>query len=103
MDKINNIKKESYDSSISDTSSVYRNSDYNETSAFSINDQELENPSRREIFKLDHDFITNTKYNQVNDVINIELKFDRSNSLSKYPVNYPLPIVTVILRGGKIV
>ena len=44
---------------------------------------------------------TNINYNQVNGVIENELKFDSSNSLANNPVKYPLPIVNLILRDGK--
>ena len=35
--------------------------------------------------------------NQVNDVVENELKFDSSNSLSNNTVKYPLPIVSISL------
>ena len=56
---------------------------------------------RREINKLDHVVSTNIDHIQVNDVIYNELKFDSSNSLSNNPVKDTLPIVTIILIGGK--
>ena len=42
----------------------------------------------------------NKKKNKHNDAIECEPKFDHRFSLSIWN-NYPLPVVTVILRGGK--
>ena len=44
---------------------------------------------------------TNIKTNQVNDVIENELKFYSSNSLSNNPSQDPLSIVNISLRGSK--
>ena len=55
-----------------------------------------------EINKLDHVVSTNTKNNQVNDVIHNELKIDSINSLENSTVHDPLPIVTISLISGKI-
>ena len=55
----------------------------------------------REHNRLDHVVNININNNQVNDAVNNKLEFDSSNSLSNNPVKDPLPIVTVILRGGK--
>ena len=48
-----------------------------------------------------HVLITNIQYNQLNDVIENELKFDSSNSLSNNPVNDTLSIVTLSLIFSK--
>ena len=45
--------------------------------------------------------ITNINNNQVNDGIDDELKFDSSNNLVNNPVQDPLPILTISLRGNK--
>ena len=45
---------------------------------------------------------TNIKSNQVNGGIDNELKFDSINSLSNDSINDTLPIVTISLRGRKI-
>ena len=50
---------------------------------------------------MDHVVNTNIKHNPVNDVIDNELKFDRSNSLANNPVKDTLHIVTIMLRGRK--
>ena len=44
---------------------------------------------------------TNVKTNQVNGIIDNELKFDSRNILDNNPVQNPLPILTINLRGGK--
>ena len=44
---------------------------------------------------------TNIKSNQLNNIIEDELKFDSSNSLDNNPVNNLLPIVTISLIDGK--
>ena len=41
-----------------------------------------------------------TNKDQCNDAIENELKFDNSFNLSR-GIKYPLPVVTVSLRGGK--
>ena len=45
--------------------------------------------------------ITNINYNQVNNVIDNELKFYSGNILANNPVKVPLTIVTISLIGGK--
>ena len=45
--------------------------------------------------------ITNINTNKVNEIVDNELIFDSSNSLSHNPVQDPLPIVTIILRFSK--
>ena len=40
-------------------------------------------------------------YNQVNDVVDNELKLDISSCLFNIPVIDPLPVVNIRLRGGK--
>ena len=42
---------------------------------------------------------TNIKTNQLNDAIDIELKFYSSNNLANNPVKDTPPIVTISLRG----
>ena len=56
---------------------------------------------KRKINYLDHIVSTDIKSNQVNEVIYNEVKFYSRNSLANNTVNYPLPIVTLSLRGGK--
>ena len=41
-------------------------------------------------------------YNQVKDIVDNELKFDSSGSLSAKTVKYTLPVVTISLRLDKI-
>ena len=41
-------------------------------------------------------------YNQVKDIVDKELKFDSSGSLSAKTVKYTLPVVTISLRLDKI-
>ena len=57
---------------------------------------------KRGINKLEHIVSTNIKTYQVKDVIDNELKFDSSNGLDNNPLMYPLPVVTISLRVGKI-
>ena len=44
---------------------------------------------------------TNINTNKVNEIVDNELIFDISNSLSHNPVQDPLPMVTIILRFSK--
>ena len=46
---------------------------------------------------------TNIKSNQVNYIIENELKFDIGNSLANNTIKYPLYIVTLSLRVVKII
>ena len=51
---------------------------------------------------MEHVMSTNlVGYNQLNGVVENELKFDSSSSLANNTVKYRLPIVNVSLRGGK--
>ena len=51
---------------------------------------------------MEHVMSTNlVRYNQLNGVVENELKFDSSSSLANNTVKYPPPIVNVSLRGGK--
>ena len=101
FNKDQEYKKASYDYSSSNGSSVSSGSKYNNSSILSLSDQEGEKTPIREINNMDQVIITNTNYNKLNDVIENELKFDSSNSLANNPIKYPLPIVTIRLRGGK--
>ena len=67
----------------------------------SLSDLEGGNILGSEINNLDHVVSTNTKNNQVNDVIDNELKFDVIKILANNHVKYPLPILNISLRGGK--
>ena len=101
LNNIKKIKKESYDSLISKNSIASSDLESSKSSIFYLSDLEEENPLRREVNKMDHVVITDISSNQLNDVIENELKFDSRNSLAKNTVKYPLPKVSVILRGGK--
>ena len=49
---------------------------------------------------LDHAVSTNTKdNNKANEIMNNELTFYKTLSLSRNPIKYPKPLVTVSLRG----
>ena len=97
LNNINNIKKKNYDSLRSNNISVSSELDYIKFSTSSISDWEGEKKNNY----LDHIVSTNIKSNQVNEVIYNEVKFYSRNSLANNTVNYPLPIVTLSLRGGK--
>ena len=43
----------------------------------------------------------NVNTNQLNDVVENELKFYSSNSIANIPVKDSLPMETTIFRGGK--
>ena len=101
---LNNIKKintESYDESRSDNHIIYIKYNSSYSSISSLRNRYKEKTPNREINNLDQIVSTNIKNNQVNDIVKNELKFDSINSPANNTVNYPLPIVTIRLRGGK--
>ena len=57
---------------------------------------------RIKIHDLYHLVRTNITSNNVNDIIENELKFDIGNSLANNTIKYPLYIVTLSLRVSKI-
>ena len=60
-------------------------------------------PIRRDINKMDHIVISHVKwYNQLNDTVDNEVKFDMNTILSDRPVKDPKQILNVRLIRGKI-
>ena len=85
LNKIKKARKDRYESSISNNSSIL-SSDYMNSSISSLSERELKIPTKRKINNPDQILVTNINNNQVNDGIDDELKFDSSNNLVNNPV-----------------
>ena len=101
LKNIKKIKKASYYSPTIYGSSDSGDSESINSSILYLSNWEGETPLEGEINKLYNSVSTNIKSNQINDVINNELKFNSNNTLANNPVNDSSPIVTVILRGDE--
>ena len=101
LNNINKIKKADYDCSSRDGSSFSRDLESSDSSISPLSERYGDNTLKREVNKLYHAVSTNINYNQVNDSIENELKFDSSNSPANDSINDTLHIVTISLRCGK--